>query len=42
MSMQLSLPRRTISREIKALQEEGQIRRMGNNRTGHWEIVNAD
>lgn len=42
MSKQLSVPRRTVSREIKALQKEGQIRRVGNNRTGHWEIVNAD
>jgi ATP-dependent DNA helicase RecG len=42
MSKRLSLPRRTVSREIKALQEEGRIRRVGNNRTGHWEIVNTE
>jgi ATP-dependent DNA helicase RecG len=42
MSKQLSLPRRTVSREIKALQEEARIRRVGNNRTGHWEVVNVD
>lgn len=42
MSKQLSLPRRTVSREIKLLQEEGQIRRVGNNRTGHWEIAKTD
>ncbi len=42
LSKQLSLPRRTVARGIKALQGRGQIRRVGNNRTGHWEIVNED
>ena len=42
LSKQLSLPRRTVARGIKALQGRGQIRRVGNNWTGHWEIVNED
>lgn len=42
LSKQLSLPRRTVSRGMKSLQKEGQIRRVGNNRSGHWEIKSGD
>ena len=31
--------RRTISREIKVLSQRGVIRRIGSDKTGHWEIV---
>ena len=31
--------RRTISREIKMLSQRGVIRRIGSDKTGHWEVV---
>ena len=31
--------RRTISREIKVLSQRGVIRRIGSDKTGHWEVV---
>jgi predicted HTH transcriptional regulator len=30
---------RTIERHLKALREQGQIRRIGSDKTGHWEII---
>ena len=30
--------RRTISREIKMLSQQGVIRRIGSDKTGHWEV----
>jgi ATP-dependent DNA helicase RecG len=34
----LGMARRTLSREIKALHESGQLTRVGSTRGGHWEI----
>ena len=31
--------RRTVARQIKKLQEDGIIRRVGSDKTGHWEVV---
>ena len=31
--------RRTISREIKMLSQQGILRRIGSDKTGHWEVV---
>ena len=31
--------RRTISREIKMLTQRGVIRRIGSDKTGHWEVI---
>ena len=31
--------RRTISREIKMLSQRGVIRRIGSDKTGHWEVI---
>jgi len=30
---------RTIERYFKALREQGRIRRVGSDKTGHWEII---
>lgn len=35
----LSLSRRTVQRIIKELVNENKIKRVGSNRTGHWEII---
>jgi ATP-dependent DNA helicase RecG len=35
----LSISRRTVSRDMKELQESGKIKRVGNNRNGYWEVV---
>ena len=35
----VGMSRRTISREIKALLSKGVIRRVGPDKTGHWEVV---
>ncbi len=32
--------RRTVARQIKQLQEEGVIRRVGSDKTGYWEVIN--
>ncbi len=31
--------RRTISREIKMLSQQGVLRRIGSDKTGHWEVL---
>ena len=31
--------RRTISREIKMLSQRGVIKRIGSDKTGHWEVI---
>jgi predicted HTH transcriptional regulator len=33
------LPKRTISRDIKTLQETGAVKRVGSPKTGHWEVT---
>lgn len=33
-----SLSERTVTRELKKLKDSGKIRRVGSNKTGHWEI----
>jgi ATP-dependent DNA helicase RecG len=38
----LSVTRKTIQRSLVKLQETGRVRRVGNNRTGHWEIITPD
>ena len=35
----LALGRRTVQRHIQSLKDEGQIRRVGSERSGHWEVV---
>lgn len=42
LSVQLKIPRRTIAREMKSLQDNGVIKRNGTNRNGYWEITNRD
>ncbi|MEG0518285.1 MAG: winged helix-turn-helix transcriptional regulator [Bacteroidales bacterium] len=31
--------RRTVARQIKQLQEDGVIRRVGSDKTGYWEVI---
>jgi ATP-dependent DNA helicase RecG len=38
----LSVTRKTIQRNLVKLQESGLVRRVGNNRTGYWEIIADD
>jgi len=38
-SQQTGIPKRTVSRETKALQEAEKLKRIGGARGGHWEIV---
>jgi len=33
------LPKRTVSRNMKLLQETGAVKRVGSPKTGHWEVV---
>jgi ATP-dependent DNA helicase RecG len=39
LAVKTGLSPRTISREIKAMRENGTIRRVGSDRSGYWEIV---
>jgi ATP-dependent DNA helicase RecG len=39
LSERLSLPRRTIAREMKAMREQSLIKRIGSNKNGYWEII---
>jgi ATP-dependent DNA helicase RecG len=36
------LSTRTVSREIRSLRDSGRIRRVGSDRSGHWEVVEAE
>ena len=38
LAKELSLSRRTVQRIMKELMNDGKIKRVGSNRTGHWEI----
>jgi predicted HTH transcriptional regulator len=38
LAKQASLSRRAIAREMKKLQDAGKIRRVGSDKTGHWEV----
>lgn len=38
----LGMSVRTVSRELKRLQEEGTIKRVGSERSGHWEMIKGD
>ena len=40
LALKLNKSRRTISRMIKKLQEEGIISRIGSDKTGYWEVKN--
>ena len=40
LALKLNKSRRTITRIIKNLQEDGTISRIGSDKTGHWEIKN--
>ena len=42
LSVTLSVPRRTIAREIKRLREDGVIQRIGSDRQGSWQIVASE
>lgn len=35
----ISKSRRTVARQVKQLQEEGVIRRVGSDKTGYWEVI---
>ena len=39
LSLQLGIPRRTVSREIQKMQEDGLVRRIGSRKTGYWEVL---
>jgi predicted HTH transcriptional regulator len=39
LSRRLNMPRRTVAREMKTLREEGIIKRIGSDKSGHWEIA---
>ena len=39
LSAAIGMSRRTISREVKALLQQGTIRRVGPDKGGHWEVV---
>lgn len=39
LSMAICKSRRTVARQVKQLQEDGIIRRVGSDKTGHWEII---
>jgi len=34
------ISRKTVAERIKSLKEKGIIKRIGNNKTGHWDICN--
>ncbi len=38
----LNVSERTIYRELAALKQMGLIRRVGSDKTGHWEVIEAD
>jgi predicted HTH transcriptional regulator len=38
---QTAIPKRTVSREMKKMQETGLIRRVGSNKTGSWEVIRS-
>jgi predicted HTH transcriptional regulator len=38
-SKSLEIPRRTVARDMKALQLKNKIKRIGTNRSGYWEVV---
>ncbi|MBO4728918.1 MAG: winged helix-turn-helix domain-containing protein, partial [Spirochaetaceae bacterium] len=39
LAAQLSITRETINRNMKKLQNQGIIRRIGADKNGHWEIL---
>lgn len=39
MASALGVSDKTIKRHLKALREQGRIRRVGSDKTGHWEIT---
>jgi predicted HTH transcriptional regulator len=39
MADQIGKSVRSVARAIKELQESGRLRRVGSDKTGHWEIV---
>jgi Fic family protein len=41
MASALGVTDKTIKRHLKALREQGLIRRVGSDKTGHWEIIEA-
>jgi predicted HTH transcriptional regulator len=41
LAVMLSIPRRTVSREMKKLQENKKIEREGTKKNGHWIVKNA-
>ena len=36
---ELSLARETVNRNMKKLQEQGIIKRVGADKNGHWEVI---
>jgi ATP-dependent DNA helicase RecG len=38
----LGMSVRTVAPELKHLQEEGVIKRVGSDRSGHWEMIKGD
>jgi ATP-dependent DNA helicase RecG len=42
LSVRIGVTERSIERNIKTLQEEGLLRRVGPAKGGHWEVLDAD
>jgi predicted HTH transcriptional regulator len=42
LAKELNLGRRTVQRHIKSLKEAGKLRRIGSERSGHWEVTYGD
>ncbi len=39
LSKELSMSRRSVVRYTKKLQQSGALKRIGSNKSGHWEVV---
>jgi len=39
LALEIGVSRRTIERGLKALQDQGRLRRVGPDKGGHWEVL---
>jgi ATP-dependent DNA helicase RecG len=39
MALAVGVTDKTIKRHLKALREQGRIKRVGSDKAGHWEII---
>ncbi|GAB1481761.1 hypothetical protein MASR2M78_05760 [Treponema sp.] len=39
MALALDVTDKTIKRHIKTLREQGRLKRVGSDKTGHWEVI---